>query len=254
MTKITSGENSCGLQPEVWKAKTNKRRGQVGYYGTSWAEAEEDGSVRLALDLVETGEGHGNQADCMGHEPPRRPDRPAQRLQQAVAQQQRQSQFGLSLATRPNSLYTVQSPASASYRARLDRRAAVQNHTRERAAPRFRACDITQCELYPLRWLTARLCLGNVVIATSDACSSLLGQSWSMSSTSLGTLLAQDGTRGPSQSFHRTLVGQLEVLLSRLRSVRMHTPRTDLLCGKPLVLLRCSWRKIILSRLIGRTS
>lgn len=31
----------------------------------------------------------------------------------------------------------------------FDRRAVVQNHTREMPAPRFRPCDITQCELDP---------------------------------------------------------------------------------------------------------
>lgn len=31
----------------------------------------------------------------------------------------------------------------------FDRRAVVQNHTREMPAPRFRPCDITQCELEP---------------------------------------------------------------------------------------------------------
>lgn len=64
--------------------------------------------------------------------------------------QQRRFQLSLNLRTMHNSLCTVQSTTEASHRARLDRRAAVQNHTREVAAPRFRACDITQCELHPL--------------------------------------------------------------------------------------------------------
>lgn len=148
----------------------------------------------------------------------------------------------------------MQSAAAVSHRARHDRRAAVLNHTREVAAPRFRACDITQCKLRPLpAGCQPGQCLGArrhrnirlLFLPRLDArlqchrrASAVPSRRWAR---------VGQGRRSTRRSRGRL---QVSLVVAAERS-DAHGEQTCF-AASHLFYRRSRWRKIVLSRLIGR--
>lgn len=136
----------------------------------------------------------------------------------------------------------MQSPASTSYRARLEQaRSCAESHPGQ-GSPRFRACDITQCKLDSLLGDCQPGSQAIVVISTSDDCFFLLGQ--------FVVNVIDQPRHSPCASCEVPLNNGRAAESAAVVAAEWSdcTPRTDVLCGKPLVLLRRSWREVVLNR------